>query len=80
LLCHFALLFLHFERGWWGENLLGDFLCHCEADEVSRSNLGGVVEYGDCHAPLAMTKSVGLDETSNFKMPEFERKSKLSSL
>jgi hypothetical protein len=49
-----------------GENLLSGFLCHCEADEVSRSNLGGVVEYGDCHALLATTKSVGPDESGNY--------------
>jgi hypothetical protein len=31
--------------------------CHCEADEVSRSNLGGAAEDGDCHASLAMTNT-----------------------
>lgn len=35
------------------------------------------LEYGDCHAPLAMTKSVTLDESSNYKMPEFERRIKI---
>jgi len=54
-------------------NLLGDLLCHCEADEVSRSNLGGAVEYGDCHAPLAMTKSVAIDESRNYKKPKSKR-------
>jgi len=32
--------------------------CHCEADEVSRSNLGGGNR--DCHALFAMTKEEGL--------------------
>ena len=32
--------------------------CHCESDEVSRSNLGGGNR--DCHALLAMTKEKGL--------------------
>jgi len=31
--------------------------CHCEADEVSRSNLGEAGENGDCHASLAMTEA-----------------------
>jgi len=33
--------------------------CHCEADEVSRSNLGGDAEDGDPHASLAMTNKTG---------------------
>jgi hypothetical protein len=43
-------------------------LCHCEADEVSRSNLVRAMGLPRTFQVLAMTKSEVPDESSNYKI------------
>ena len=45
-------------------------LCHCEAGEVSRSNLVRGMRLPRTFQVLAMTKGVVLDESSNYKHVE----------
>jgi len=51
----------------WLPNLLGSLLYHCEADEVSRSNLVREMRLPRTLQVLAMTKSEMLDESSNYE-------------
>jgi hypothetical protein len=51
----------------WLPNLLGSLLRHCEADEVSRSNLVRGMRLSHTFQVLAMTKSEVLDESSNYE-------------
>jgi len=46
-----------------GRHINAALLCHCEADEVSRSNLGGGQK--DCHAPIYREERGGFHPHSN---------------
>ena len=54
-------------------------LCHCEAGEVSRSNLVRGMRLPRTFKVLAMTKREGTDKSGSYKKTKIEREIKLNS-